>query len=403
MFKQQIKLLRPNPQKHRKTQPIRFFFHYLKVTEEISNIQYQIPNIQLPLKKPLILLILLILLIPLCYTQRMNPSDDDRRQDDISSDLFPNAGQRLSSHNFYGSEPTNPSQNDSNEQDTSEQENFCPRCDAPLEIREGALGKYIACTRFPDCKFTQPYDDISTPPQEQNYDDDEKIEKDYLKEAADELSGDGYANDPAPDEKLGGSNGYDEQETSALNEPTDYDSHPHSYGEASESKQVEEFPNEEFNEEPYIETTPEVETVDSQPEPIHEGPEEHLQTEEEVRRQPRPQGNHAFLPHHPIWLKTKAVTDGSNWVELKQKRQIAQKAGGFSPAKPAAPGIVMPSPEELAETLRNLEANVQKLQKDEEEIVPPIAQKQPSTSPDEYDDDILPESIRQALNKKSED
>jgi ssDNA-binding Zn-finger/Zn-ribbon topoisomerase 1 len=329
----------------------------------------------------------------------MNPSDDDRQQDDISSDLFPNAGQRLSSHNFYSSEPANPAQDDYDGPNTSEPEDFCPRCDAPLEIREGALGKYIACTRFPDCKFTQPYDDIpASAPQAQDYDDDEVVEKDYLKEAADELSEDKYEDEPiaAPHDNLDESN--------------DDDPPSQSYGEASPPR--EDPPAEEIYGEPDTEPTlPEEEAVDELPEPIHEEPvpepepqpEESIQTQEEIKSESKSHGNRAFLPNHPIWLKTKSVTDGANWVEMKQKRQIAQKAGGFAPAKPAAPGIVMPSPEELAETLKKLESSVQKLQNDEEQLVPPIAEKQPSTAPDEYDDDLLPESIREALSKKSED
>lgn len=357
--------------------------------------------------------------MPLCYTHHMNPSDDDTRQDDISSDLFPNAGQRLSSHNFYSSEPTNStSQSDYDESDTSEPEDFCPRCDAPLEIREGALGKYIACTRFPDCKFTEPYDDFSTAaPQKQDYDDeDDVIEKDYLKEAADELSGDRYTDEPvtAPDDNTGELNPYsplrhdsneprESETTSIVNESTDYDQPSQSY---SQPKQAEELSTEELYEEPYTEPVlSEEQPTEERPEQILEQQEtkETIPAQEEKIVQPKPQGHRAFLPNHPIWLKTKAVTDGSNWVEMKQKRQMAQKAAGFSPAKPAAPGIVMPSPDELAETLKKLEANVQKLQQDEEQLVPPIAQNQPSSAPDEYDDDILPESIRQALSKKSED
>lgn len=33
----------------------------------------------------------------------------------------------------------------------------CPSCQAPLQIRSGRYGKFVACTNYPDCKFTMPY------------------------------------------------------------------------------------------------------------------------------------------------------------------------------------------------------------------------------------------------------
>lgn len=35
----------------------------------------------------------------------------------------------------------------------------CPKCRAPMRIREGKYGQFHACTRFPDCKGTRPIDD----------------------------------------------------------------------------------------------------------------------------------------------------------------------------------------------------------------------------------------------------
>ncbi|HNU67568.1 MAG TPA: type I DNA topoisomerase [Myxococcota bacterium] len=33
----------------------------------------------------------------------------------------------------------------------------CPTCQAPLQIRSGKFGKFVACSRYPDCRFTMPY------------------------------------------------------------------------------------------------------------------------------------------------------------------------------------------------------------------------------------------------------
>jgi len=33
----------------------------------------------------------------------------------------------------------------------------CPTCNAPLQIRSGRFGKFLACSRYPECKFTRPF------------------------------------------------------------------------------------------------------------------------------------------------------------------------------------------------------------------------------------------------------
>jgi DNA topoisomerase-1 len=33
----------------------------------------------------------------------------------------------------------------------------CPKCGKPLVIKNGRFGKFVACSGFPECKFTQPY------------------------------------------------------------------------------------------------------------------------------------------------------------------------------------------------------------------------------------------------------
>jgi DNA topoisomerase-1 len=33
----------------------------------------------------------------------------------------------------------------------------CPQCQAPLVVRLGRFGKFLACSKFPACKFTKPY------------------------------------------------------------------------------------------------------------------------------------------------------------------------------------------------------------------------------------------------------
>jgi DNA topoisomerase-1 len=33
----------------------------------------------------------------------------------------------------------------------------CPECGAPLQIRYGRFGKFVGCTRFPECRYTRPF------------------------------------------------------------------------------------------------------------------------------------------------------------------------------------------------------------------------------------------------------
>lgn len=33
----------------------------------------------------------------------------------------------------------------------------CPQCEAPLVIRLGRYGKFLSCSKFPECKYTKPY------------------------------------------------------------------------------------------------------------------------------------------------------------------------------------------------------------------------------------------------------
>lgn len=37
----------------------------------------------------------------------------------------------------------------------------CPKCRAPMRVREGKYGRFRACTRFPDCNGTRPIDDTT--------------------------------------------------------------------------------------------------------------------------------------------------------------------------------------------------------------------------------------------------
>jgi DNA topoisomerase-1 len=41
--------------------------------------------------------------------------------------------------------------------EAEETDEKCPLCGAPLVIRHGKFGKFLSCSRFPDCKFTKPY------------------------------------------------------------------------------------------------------------------------------------------------------------------------------------------------------------------------------------------------------
>ena len=41
--------------------------------------------------------------------------------------------------------------------ETEETDELCPVCNAPLIIRHGKFGKFLACSKFPECKFTKPF------------------------------------------------------------------------------------------------------------------------------------------------------------------------------------------------------------------------------------------------------
>jgi DNA topoisomerase-1 len=36
-------------------------------------------------------------------------------------------------------------------------EETCPKCEKPLAIKTGRYGKFLACSGYPECKFTKPY------------------------------------------------------------------------------------------------------------------------------------------------------------------------------------------------------------------------------------------------------
>jgi DNA topoisomerase I len=38
---------------------------------------------------------------------------------------------------------------------TEETDEKCPECGAPLVIRHGKFGKFLSCSKFPECKFTK--------------------------------------------------------------------------------------------------------------------------------------------------------------------------------------------------------------------------------------------------------
>jgi DNA topoisomerase-1 len=40
---------------------------------------------------------------------------------------------------------------------TEATDEICPKCEAPLVIRIGKYGKFLSCSKFPECKFTKPY------------------------------------------------------------------------------------------------------------------------------------------------------------------------------------------------------------------------------------------------------
>lgn len=41
--------------------------------------------------------------------------------------------------------------------ETEKTDEPCPVCEAPLIVRHGRFGKFLACSRFPECKFTKPF------------------------------------------------------------------------------------------------------------------------------------------------------------------------------------------------------------------------------------------------------
>ncbi len=54
----------------------------------------------------------------------------------------------------------------------------CPECKKPLVIKLGRFGKFIACTGYPECKYTKPYlEDIVSAKQEKQIEKDEATEK----------------------------------------------------------------------------------------------------------------------------------------------------------------------------------------------------------------------------------
>jgi len=52
-------------------------------------------------------------------------------------------------------ESTGPSE--SEEETVAEDHGKCEKCDAPLVLREGRYGKFYACSAYPKCKFTKPF------------------------------------------------------------------------------------------------------------------------------------------------------------------------------------------------------------------------------------------------------
>lgn len=41
--------------------------------------------------------------------------------------------------------------------ETEVTDEICPQCQAPLVVRIGRFGKFLSCSKFPECKFTKPY------------------------------------------------------------------------------------------------------------------------------------------------------------------------------------------------------------------------------------------------------
>ncbi len=38
--------------------------------------------------------------------------------------------------------------------------NVCPKCGSHLVLKDGQFGEFLACSRFPDCRYTQPCRDV---------------------------------------------------------------------------------------------------------------------------------------------------------------------------------------------------------------------------------------------------
>jgi DNA topoisomerase-1 len=43
---------------------------------------------------------------------------------------------------------------------TTETDKICPNCNSPMLIKMGRFGKFLACSKFPDCKTTQPLEEV---------------------------------------------------------------------------------------------------------------------------------------------------------------------------------------------------------------------------------------------------
>jgi ssDNA-binding Zn-finger/Zn-ribbon topoisomerase 1 len=353
---------------------------------------------------------------------RYNPmNNDDQKLDDLSSDLFPNAGQRFPSHGFYNSQPReNLRPIETSETNDAEADEFCPECDAPLEVKEGTLGKYISCSRFPECKFTKPYA-ASNAVEEVRLDDATSNVADIknIEEGTSLRSSEGFAGQA---EEPGGfiEQAYEEptesvepEEAAAL-PPEPYFREPSFLPEESDSESQLSETETSLADEKSHDVMPEENTATVKNEPTHGAPAqsplrgyaEPRQSTQSYQDMKSAYGkDRPLLLDHPVWLKKKEVTKSSQWVELKQKRLMDQRNALISPADKAASGYVMPSPEEVQETLKKLEEDVQRLQQNETDqrqtSVEPS--KKPEAPTDDYDefDDVLPDSFLDTLKQKS--
>lgn len=311
----------------------------------------------------------------------MNPRDDDRQSND---DLFPEAGQ-YSSHNFYGSQPriTEPEPFPVAEElepvETEFTDELCPECGSSLVIKQGTLSDYIACSRFPECKFTKPLEEEAEPQghqqtreseeqPRQSYNDynDPSHQDQYNEDTSTALSADyleGYAEEPSTQQYN------QDSEEQAHEQPTNLPPEPYFspsiYGQPTE-------------EEPYDEQQEQVEVLNEKIE--LEKPEEPTKADVNIQDTDR-----SVLLHHPVFLDKKAVAESAKWVELKQKRLMDQKRKAGAPA--VMPGEALPDPAELEETLRKLESDVQKMQEQDRQIQPPLPSSVPNPHRAKLDDD----------------